>query len=426
MDKKLLLILVQRLPDLRSLQICDTNVKIHFENDVLKLFKLGNNLTRLCIHMERDFVSQQWMYLQKFQRSIRSDCFDEFKEIIGDRDAKFIMDDGEQIVVTKEKIIHQKKERARKFVSIDLNKLPEAERKLTEFKGDFLELSVKSIASRDSDPKKPFWNRLMTNYGAKITELHINRVHNNDLTGFNFSLPNLVKLQLAEFKVHDFNIFKSFDCPNLQQLEMYEYCIESSISDEQLNIINHFENLISIKLDQVDDLRKNIFDGMKEASCARIKQITFGNYNDDANELSRLIMINVISQFRNLTELNLISAHFENMNFRHLFENCSKLVKLSLALSSNSNFDNAKRLFECVKENCQQIQVIQLIQRSDPNMEFIDLVEEDHKNRRFEFGRKFLNGIADLFPETTILVVGIDQTLEVVREKRVFKNSRPL
>ncbi|XP_031629532.1 uncharacterized protein LOC116344861 [Contarinia nasturtii] len=478
MEMKLLKILVRRLSNLVAIRIQNADEQFDLTDEhILKLFTLGQNLRDVTIHVHTTGHTNGVIKSLSFDLNF----FNRFVDAVKNRrTAKFTFDQYEKIVVTKEKItkdgqlvhwigfdsdrncsilnltnkcfqkifsflngeshraLYETCTRLRKEVrekisqqlfQIDMNNLPLAEGVLQRFSDDIKRASILAPSS-PRDKRKQFWNALMAKCGKQLIELHVQKMQACLMKGYSLSFPNLVKLVLEDIQSVDYNVFTMFNCPKLTHLEMCEHYIENPfISNEQLSEVDIFNNLRSIKLDRVDDCMEHVFNGMNEVACGRVKEFTVGGYEDrsKSDDLMHMMLINVISRFRNLTTLNLIVAYMENMNIKHLFENCTKIVKLSVAFESDFDFSNAQRMFECVRKNCKQIAVIQLIQRafitdSDDGIEF-----DNDK----QFDEKFLKMVYDCFPNAVISIVFVGYDGECLKERRITNNwinttKRPL
>lgn len=306
---------------------------------------------------------------------------------------------------------------------MDMNNIKLAASVLVRYGEDIKRISI-TLPSSPQTRLKRFWNALMEKCGNQLIELHIRSMKAGQMTGYNLSFPNLSKLVLEDIHSVDYKVFAMFNCPRLTHFELYEHDIENSyISNEQLSELDIFNNLSSIKLDRVDDCMERVLNGMTETACCRVKEFTVGGYEDrsKSDDLMHMMLINVISRFRNLTTLNLIVAYMEYMNIKYLFENCTKLEKLSVAFEPDFDFTSAQRMFDCVRKNCKQIRVIQLIQRAYKRGESDNDAEHDNPElddvKQFE--EKFLKMVYDYFPRVVISIVKIGYDGECLKEKKI-------
>lgn len=467
LELQLVLILIRRLPNLTALKICDADEKLDLsQENVLELFSMSKNLTDIMIHITHS-------HRAKKDLSLDLDFFRRFTETVKDRsNAKFTFDQFKKTIVTKNEItidgvlvhwtgfepdstsedsttildltdecfhkicsfvddrthraLYETCTRTRTAVrekisswcfKIDINDFEVAQDIIRRFGDDIQRLLVISPTSGKENAKKIFWNDLVAKCGKKLIELHIQQACFT--FGYCLFFPNLAKLVLEDYRCANFNILDQFNCPKLTHFEMYEYHITCPFkSNVKLSESNMFGNLTTIKLDRVDECMENVFNCMNEATCNRITEFMVGAYDDriKSTSLMHMMLINVISKFRYLTTLHLIVAYMENSNIKHLFEHCTKLVKLSVAFESDFHFVNAKRMFEHVRQNCAQIKAIQLIRRA-----FAD--DSDGDGDKFvnenQFDESFLKMVFNFFPKAIISIVYIDFDCNCIKEERV-------
>lgn len=431
----LIIVLVSRLSTLQSLRINRASGYFALSGDnVLSLFSLAPNLIEFKLHIHTIGKSKKL--------SFNLDFFERFVGIVEDRDAKFIIEqEGEKIVVNKETIkrrdvkeIQQALEHgtwnmtsdnemiSEKVFFFDMMTLEEANSAVREHGKNIRRLSISWRSSGNENVKKDFWNRLMATCGQTLVDIrvHFNRQRLESMTAYNLSFPNVTKLVLETFSCTDITNFAIFDCPKLTHLELYEYRFRSQddVTRDQMVQAKVFNTLESIKLDQIDENMRKVFHLMNDVACARIKEFTFGSYQDyDASDLvMRMMLINVISRFHNLQALNIIIPYIERVNINHLFENCRKIVKLSLAFEAGYKIEKAKDMFQCVQKNCKEIQHIQLIQRAFSEVDDNEFDDEE------QYHEDFLKMVYNLFPETIIDVVAIGYDGESFWVKRVVNS----
>lgn len=469
---KLLLILLLRLPKLFSLRIRDDEKFTLTNDNILELFTQGKNLINFQVQVANSYrVNKNLSFnLDFFNRFIEVVKDREYATIVWDQ--------NEKTIVTKKKIIkdgrlvywigyephrslsrthilelpdkcfkkiftfldadsyralYETCKRTRNEVrahisnhlfKIDMNNLTLAQDTVRRFGDDISRLVVMTPSSKNK-PVTQFWNSLMEKCGKNLVELHIRKSKVDIMKGHsqvdfikkNGHFPNLTMLVLEDIHAVDFSVFTMFNCPKLTHLELYESDIECPfISNEDLSQANIFNKLTSIKLDRVDECMENVINSMDEATCGQVNEFTVGGYEDrnKSDDIMHMMLINVISKFRNLNTLNLIVAYMENMNIRHLFEHCTKLTKLSIAFESNFDFNNAKRMFMCIKENCKQIETIQLIQRA-----FTTDSDGNEFDNAEQFDESFLKMAYESFPGAILKIVQINYHGDCIKEKRV-------
>ncbi|XP_031627060.1 uncharacterized protein LOC116343241 [Contarinia nasturtii] len=286
---------------------------------------------------------------------------------------------------------------------------------LAEDDDDEYELSLRS-----ADDLHPFWNLIVQRYGENLIELHIHEHNPKFMDGLQLLFPNLIKLKIKELQSPTLQFFSLFHCPKLTHLdiEMESIPPKDCFNTPKTTI---FDNLTTIKVNKVDDGIAKLLNDMDREACARITEFTVGMFETwrmyehrtsedwsdniyEADKLQRIRLINIIARFSNLTILNLIVGHIERENVQYLFENCRKLVKLSLYFdadfSGHLKMDCAKEMFKCVKDNCRQLQVIQLVKNSFSRRFGQPSINPNNK--------PFMKMVCDMFPKNVkILYVNI-------------------
>lgn len=470
---KLLLILLRRLPKLFSLRILDDGKFTLTPHNILELFAQGKNLINFIVQAANYWPPNKDISFNSdfFHRFIEVAKDRTYAKVIWDQHEKTIITkekitkDGQlvhwigyeanrslsstHILQLSDKCIQKifnyldreshralyetcKRTRtevrdhiSKQLFKIDMDNLTQAQDIVRRFGDDITRLVINTPWMKKNRNIEQFWNNLMEKCGKKLVEIHIRKSGVDAMKGHaeidfvseNNQFPNLTMLVLEDIHSADFSIFTVFNCPRLTHLELYECYIESPfIPNDDLSGVSIFKNLTSIKLDRVDDCMENVINSMDEASCGRVKEFTVGGYEDrnKSDDLMHMMLINVISRFRNLTTLNLIVAYMENTNIAYLFEHCTKLIKLSVAFESDFDFNNAKRMFRCVKDNCKQIETIQLIQRA-----FTTDSDGNEFDNTDQFDENFLKMVYDFFPRATISIVQINYHGDCIKEKRV-------
>lgn len=470
---KLLLILLRRLPNLFSLRIRDDEKVSLTQENILELFAVGKNLVSFMVQIVHAYrvnrnLSFGLDFFERFNEIVKDRSY-----------AKIVWEQFEKTIITKEKIIKNgrlvhwigyeanrslsrthilelpdkcfqkiinfldgeshralyetcKRTRhevrgciSKQLFQIDMDKLTQAQDTIRRFGDDISRLVVNTPATK-SKTVKHFWNSLMEICGRKLIELHVRKSKADAVKGRteidfmkkNNHFVNLTMLVLEDIHSVDFSIFTVFNCPKLTHLELYEYDIECPfIPNGDLSQANIFNSLTSIKLDRVDECMENVIKTMNEVTCDQVREFTVGGYEDrnKSDDFMHMMLINVISKFRNLTTLNLIVAYMENMNtIKYLFEHCTKLVKVSFAFELDFDFNNAKRMFNYIKDNCKQIEIIQLIQRG-----FTTDSDGNELDNTEEFDENFLKMVHNLFPCATLRIVHINYHGDCIKEKRV-------
>lgn len=435
----LIIVLVSRLPVLQSLRIHKANNHFQLSGDnVLSLFSLASNLIEFTLHIHS--------FEKNKKLSFHLDFFERFVAIVEDRDAKFTIEqEGEKIVINKDvikridakeiqralehgtwKMARNNEIISEKVFSFDMDNLLEADNALRHYGKNIRRLSISWRSFSDENVKKEFWNRVMATCGQTLVDLHIQfqRYRLESMKPYNLSFPNVTKLVLETFSCTDITNFEMFDCPKLTHLELYEYRFRSqeNVTREQIAQAKIFKNLESIKLDTIDEKMRQVFHLMDDAACARIEEFTFGSYQDEdeSDLVVRMMLVNVISRFHNLKALNIIIPYIERVNVKHLFENCTKIVKLSLAFEAGYDFEKVKEMFECVQKNCKEIQHIQLVQRAFSEVDGNEFDDEE------EYHEDFLKMVFDLFPGAAIDVVAIGYDCESLWVKRVVDSWKKM
>lgn len=469
----LLVILLRRLPNLYSLCIRDDNTSIFTKDNILELFTEGKNLVKFMVQITYAYKANPNLpfdldFFNRFvevvrDRSLAKIIWDEHEKTIISREkiiqhgrlVHWIGYDASRSVSRthilnlpdkciqkifnfldrdSHRALYETCQRTRKEVKhhitkqlfkTNLDNLTHAQDIFRRFGDDISRLLVITTSIKPNEAVKQFWKSLMEKCGKNLIELHIRKSSIDVMKGHsdvNFMenhshFPNLTMLVLEDIRSVDFSIFTMFNCPKLTHLELYEYYIQCPfIPNGDLSQANIFNNLTSIKLDRVDECIENVINSMDEATCAKVKEFTVGGYEDRniSDDLMHMMLINVISRFRNLTTLNLIVAYMENMNINYLFEHCTKLVKLSVAFESVFDFDKATRMFKSIKDNCKQINTIQLIQRAFANDSNGDEIDNED-----QFDESFLKMVYDLFPRATLSIVQISYHGDCIKEKHV-------
>lgn len=406
----LLLVMIQRLPKLNSLRIDNKSKIVSIDlNTILKMFTQNNSLTEFIVHARN--VEKNLVFDLDFHR--------QFMRIVGHREGvKFVLDLKEKyetIVMTKDHLnkngiplrnvhILDLPEKCLQHIMsyLDFNShraLYDTCKRLCNevgphisnyiFRRDFsnkisdnflrFEDKIIKLEIRDSmvytgrSTRRKFdvhssWNQLIQKFGKNLIELHIVEHNAEYMNGLMLSFPNLLTLKIKKIRNSYTKFFSMFHCPKLMHLEIEsELYTNDHIRDLRTTLFDH---LRIIKVSQIDDVLAKLLNAMNPEACSQVTEFTIGTYEglmkmiavDEVDEVKRMRLINIISRFSNLTVLNVLVDRIERGNFQYLFENCTKLVKLSIFYDNmHTNGDYGIPMLKCLKNNCKQLKVLNLL-----------------------------------------------------------------
>lgn len=174
-------------------------------------------------------------------------------------------------------------------------------------------------------------------------------------------------LEKLNFSISDNHTLRRYYCPELTHLSIEKYT-ENDVNFP-FDCANSFANLTSLKFQCYDENVERFMGSLNRTICGQLKEFSlscFTNYFD-TNQRRRWINLTCnIIRFSNLETLHLYVKGIEHSNVQVLFENCSKLVKLSVFCSCWSPFilnnsNHSIKMFRKIKKNCKQIEVIQVL-----------------------------------------------------------------
>lgn len=160
----------------------------------------------------------------------------------------------------------------------------------------------------------------------------------------------------------------------------YRRSLEIGISVKSIKVL---------KFHRVCDRLVNTSSTLNEQICNQLEEFCVGEvvfYCDP------LIFIGMILRFRNLTSLSLVERNSEEI-FKYIFERCTKLKKFSLRYQQQAaNFKQMQQTFEHLKENCNDLNVIQLlVNHYAPGRTTTD-----------DYGRTLFDCVSNMFPNVKI------------------------
>lgn len=190
--------------------------------------------------------------------------------------------------------------------------------------------------------------------GTNVTEL---KIYGHVPIKANLWWPNLRKLKLSDVSIEKLRMFR---CPELTHL-----CIdlfEEGINNDHELWTNSFPKLSTLKLKHYDELTESFLSSFDESLCNQVIDLCIiGWFNKNRQHRSWLKLTNIVVRFRHLIALHLHVNGIEESNFKFLFENCLKLVDLTISVQESFEFDKYSELCRIVKLNCKRIENIQLV-----------------------------------------------------------------
>lgn len=180
--------------------------------------------------------------------------------------------------------------------------------------------------------------------------------------------PNLKKLKLNVSFVQVLSL-TLFQCPELTHLEINPHRDSLANVEFTFDSMRSFHNLTNIQFKCYDEKVEQFLFGLSPKICCQLKTLSLGCWMYENKWVQKnkskcwINLINIITQCRELTELHLYIAGFEVSNFEFLYENCCKLMTLSIVYSGSMN--TWPKIFQNMKQNLQQIQIINLIDKDE-------------------------------------------------------------
>lgn len=196
--------------------------------------------------------------------------------------------------------------------------------------------------------------------GENLVEFEINYGKTSLLDDLNLSFPNLQQLTIGRIEASATGrILPTIHCPKLTCLEIGPVYNVPIICDFHLGI--SMDNLTVLKFQYFDTVIAELFDTLSEKICLQLAEFTVTDIKDIEHTGNQLI--HMIGRFRNLAELNIIFYGIECTNTVYLFEQCTKLIKLSLGYSDLHKINDGKmeQLLQNCKKRCNNLKVIQLV-----------------------------------------------------------------
>lgn len=231
--------------------------------------------------------------------------------------------------------------------------------------------------------------------GNNVTELLLTFINTDVLNEMNLSFPNLEKLTIWSIESSSQNLLPSMHCPKLKSIN-----IGTCEMLSQENIFNpvwgiSLNNLTVIKFELFDEIAEALLNLIDSKICNQIQVFTVEKVQATLHNSLRINtqLVNLITRFRNLNELHIIGAGIELANTTFMFQNCTKITKLSLRHNPRIDREKFRQLLLNVKENCTELNVIQLVR---------------HNSVRFE--QKLFECVTKIFPNIKLYNVTHDCT----------------
>ncbi|XP_055296435.1 uncharacterized protein LOC129565502 [Sitodiplosis mosellana] len=263
----------------------------------------------------------------------------------------------------------------------------------------------------------------LNQYCSNLVELNAENIDEHIFDLFNHPWPNVNKIKITSCNSEGYENLCGFDCPKLTHLEIGY--IELDAHPMRLDHENCFKHLTVLKFGCYNDSVDSFLMGLDDDICQQMQElqasnITSGykskNKKDEEDEdsdgsipyyrrvrgPSNQHLVRLVTRFRNLSTLRLLVRGVEKNNTQLIFENCAKLVHLSICCNESS-----AAMFGQIKKNCKQIESIGIV--SEP------------KSNAFE--RNFLKKVYGLFPKgvvelfysdgKTIFPITVDLTADI-------------
>lgn len=205
-------------------------------------------------------------------------------------------------------------------------------------------------------------NLISEKCGKHLTELKLDYASADVMNGLNLSFPNLEKLAFKGVVSTYPYILPAMSCPKLKHLEIR--ALEFHNPDGVIGIPVFkisLDNVTVIKIGLFTDIIAKALNTLNENICNQLEEFTVEELAGSHTYAMNKLLANVIMRFRNLTSLHFICPYIERTNTKFLFGRCYKLKKLSFEIESLSKSDGIRQMLLHVKENCKDLEVIQIV-----------------------------------------------------------------
>lgn len=252
------------------------------------------------------------------------------------------------------------------------------------------------------------WSYIATKYSEKIIELSLVNVKVSAVDSIKVNFPNLTTLKIMSLISSRTHIFPSMECPKLSLIEFHKGDIIFATKASNFGVT--LDCLTTIRLSNFNNSIVKILYLLDNKTCDHIQELSIEQVNETIGQ--HIQFTNIAMRFRNLTTLNYNIDSIEVTNTKYLFASCTKLVKLTVRYLSYSEIDDWRRTVRNIKENCKQLDVIQLIH-----------------SIRFDYGvdQSILNEIANTLPNVKFYIISYDDKYETYRVtifKKITKADR--
>lgn len=319
-------------------------------------FELITSEEKILITEEKMMKNGELLYWTGYDVSRSNSLFHLFdlddkllRKIIG-----FLDEQGERALYgtcTKMKYIMENRIMSHEFTVSDERSAKDV---LNLFGEHITKLKINMNTSSQSQMRTT-WRLVSDKCSESLTELSLNNVIVEAMSATKAIFPNLVKLEVLSVISNRTHILPPMECPQLRQLEFSKGDITQPTKRSQFGI--SLNSLTAIRLNHFNNGIEAVLKCISDEVCYQLKEFTVEPVN-----VKILKIINIAVRFRNLTTLSLMENGIGNLNTKYLYQSCTKLVKLSLNTDDYIDIDEWRKILRHIKENCKQLEIIQLIQ----------------------------------------------------------------